>query len=72
MATRAERFVKEKLKTPSTAKFLGDCKAWYSRTQDLWNTHGSLDAQNIFGATVRYRYVAQVHYDRHNDKDRWK
>lgn len=60
------RFVQKRLRSPSTAKFpgataqgvtvvdMGDCR---------FQVVSYVDAQNGFGATIRSRYSALMHYD---------
>lgn len=56
-----ETFVKQQLKSPSTAQFtvtmhgqiVGD---------GLWAVVGTVDAQNSFGATIRNSYYCRVHH----------
>lgn len=63
-AVVAERFVKQTLKAPATAKFpwgagtalpLGDCK---------WQVTSYVDAQNSFGAQIRTHYRAKLQFDK--------
>lgn len=62
----AQDIVKESIPTPSTAKF---CKWSEMVTQDLGNGHyqcsGWVDAENLYGATVRYDFL--VYYTATDD-----
>ncbi len=67
----AQKFVEERLKAPSTAKFpysssegvrieyQGDCK---------YKVRAYVDAQNSFGAMIRTRYYAEVQNTKGTDK----
>jgi hypothetical protein len=65
----SEDFVKERLKSPSTAKFPtafdyinGDgCMALFNN--GVWTLSSWVDSQNSFGAMIRSHYVAQLTYD---------
>ena len=66
----AEKFVKNNLKAPSTAKFpLVHPKELISGGKNIWSINSYVDAQNSFGAQIRNRYRAKV-MDLGNDK--WK
>lgn len=62
----AERFVKDRLKAPSTAKFPGfwddangeGCVAYFN--DGTWRISSWVDSQNSFGAQIRTHYVAQL------------
>lgn len=65
----SDEFIKDRLKSPSTAKFssYGDSKAIYlgdCRVQHV----GYVDAQNSFGAVVRNRYVSVTIYNKTRGK----
>lgn len=72
-AVMCEEFVKEKLKSPGTAKFSGvtetkiktlhDKKPWKYKV-DAW-----VDSQNDFGGVVRNPYLCTVST---SDNDEWK
>lgn len=55
----AQHAVKDKLKSPSTAKF-SDEKV--QRANDMVMVSGNVDAQNGFGATLRNSYLVQINY----------
>ncbi len=67
----SDQLIKERLKSPSTAKFssygemktvyLGDCRVQHT---------GYVDAQNGFGATVRSQYVSVTIYNQANGQYR--
>lgn len=52
-----ERFVKDRLKSPGSAKFSGE-----STTQagGAWTVKGAVDSQNAFGAMLQNRYTCTV------------
>lgn len=53
----AEKAVKEKLKSPSTAQFCTTTEATIGRNGNTWTVKGWVDAQNGLGATVRANFV---------------
>jgi hypothetical protein len=55
----AEKFVSNRLKAPSTAKFPWSCNAIKNGNQ--WTVRGYVDAQNSFGAMLRSHYTVIVH-----------
>ena len=55
----AEKYVKGKLKSPSTAKFSGESATLSGST---WTVTGTVDAQNGFGATVRSTFRVTVKF----------
>lgn len=62
-AFHAQRFVKNKLKAPSTAKFPATQLAQVSRTnQGTYIVTSYVDSQNGFGAMIRTDYVAEIKY----------
>ncbi|WP_340382292.1 hypothetical protein U5640_36305 [Streptomyces sp. SS7] len=70
-----EDFVKQRLKSPSTADFPGVTDADYAKTTTLSDTKpwkykvtGVVDSQNGFGAIVRSAYVCTVST---KDNDTW-
>jgi hypothetical protein len=68
-----EDFVKQKLKSPSTAKFPGvfDGKAdhiKYLRNQE-YRIVSWVDSQNAFGATIRTRFIGEI---QQISKDEWQ
>lgn len=74
-AIMCEDFVKQRLKSPSTARFPGVTDTDYATTKVLSDTKpwkyqvtGVVDSQNGFGATVRSTYVCTVST---KDKDTW-
>jgi hypothetical protein len=66
----AEVYVKTKLKAPSTAKFAGPeaySTWWVGECKFAVSSY--VDAENSFGAQVRNKFTAKVHYDPR--EDRW-
>lgn len=53
----AEKAVKGKLKSPSTAKFCSVTEATIGCSGNTWVVRGCVDAQNGFGATIRTQFV---------------
>lgn len=53
----AEKKVKEKLKSPSTAKFCSHEEYTISVSGNTWTVSGYVDAQNSFGATLRNTFT---------------
>ena len=53
----AEKAVKDKLKSPSTAQFCTTTEATIGRNGNTWTVKGWVDAQNSYGATVRANFV---------------
>lgn len=53
----AEKAVKGKLKSPSTAKFCSVTEATIGCSGNTWVVRGWVDAQNGFGATVRTQFA---------------
>ena len=53
----AEKAVKGKLKSPSTAKFCSVTEATIGCSGNTWVVRGWVDAQNGFGATIRTQFV---------------
>jgi len=66
--TMAERFVTERLKSPSTANFGGLLSGNYQNPEECvtslgqgeYRVKGWVDSQNAFGATVRTQFVLMV------------
>jgi hypothetical protein len=60
----AKRYVKDRLKAPSTAKF-----PWYSDgfvekgLSDRWVVTSYVDAQNSFGAMLRVPFMVEMIYE---------
>ena len=68
----AESFVKNRLKSPSTAKFASiiDDEVSMKNTENCTHIVKSfVDSQNVFGATIRNRYIAVLTYSK--ETDRW-
>lgn len=61
---KAEEFVKNTLKSPSTAKFV-DNKMVYKKDHN-YIVFVSVDAQNSFGATLRENYMVAFTLDANN------
>lgn len=61
----AQKFVKEQLKSPSTAEF-APCRepdTVVTRTERLWMVRSWVDAENSFGANLRNDFTAKlIHY----------
>lgn len=72
----AESFVKDRLKSPSTARFGGILRGDYQNPREcvtyLGNTEycviGWVDARNTFGGLVRTDFVLRL---RRNDENSW-
>ena len=66
----SQKFVKDRLKSPSTAKFCDFDEAVVSTTgednrtdpgRDSYTVRGWVDAQNSFGAVLRNRFICKLH-----------
>ena len=60
----ARKFVESSLKAPSTAtwsRFRDDRSAAIALGYDVWETSGEVDAQNSFGAYLRYPWRMVLH-----------
>jgi len=64
-----QKFVKEKLKSPSTAKFPSLDYKYQTRENHVYYIEGYVDSQNSFGATVRTEFAGTI---QQVDKDKWK
>lgn len=53
-----EQIVKNRLKAPSTAKFLNQAAVYDEATQ-TYKVQGDVDSQNSFGATIRSTFYAE-------------
>lgn len=60
--TIAEKEVKAKLKSPSTAKFSFSSETSVTRNGNTWRVTGWVDAQNGFGATLRNSYAVKIEF----------
>ncbi|WP_455502025.1 hypothetical protein [Gemmiger sp.] len=60
--TIAEKEVKAKLKSPSTAKFSSSSETSVTRSGNTWRITGWVDAQNGFGATLRNSYTVKIEF----------
>lgn len=60
--TIAEKEVKAKLKSPSTAKFSSFSEISVTRSGNTWCVSGWVDAQNGFGATLRNSYTVKIEF----------
>ncbi len=58
----AEKAVKEKLKSPSTAEFSPMSETTATKSGDTWTVSGWVDAQNSFGATMRNNYTVVIKF----------
>lgn len=59
--TAAKILVKEKLKSPSTAKFPASSSEYLAQKaedENIWVVSGYVDAKNGFGATIRTKWIA--------------
>lgn len=63
---QCERWVKEKLKSPSTAKFSEEVRT--ARGSSAWTITGQVDSQNSFGAMVRSGWSCTIELD----EDTWR
>lgn len=66
----AQNFVKDRLKAPSTAEFVGSIGDGIQASYIGECTHiiiGKVDAQNSYGAPVRSNYVVQLKYNKADD-----
>lgn len=62
----AEDFVKEKLKSPSTAKFPGllDRDKHIAKTSEgVYKIYSWVESQNSFGATIRTRFSCTIRFE---------
>ncbi|GLP98708.1 hypothetical protein GCM10007891_05620 [Methylophaga thalassica] len=69
-AAMAQKFVRDRLKSPSTADFVGSVGAGIQASYIGECTHiivGKVDAQNSFGATVRNTYMVELKYNKADD-----
>lgn len=53
-----EQVIKNRLKSPSTAKFLNQA-AVYDEENQIYKVQGDVDSQNSFGATIRSTFYAE-------------
>lgn len=58
----AQRFVRNQLKSPSTAEFPACHTMTISRAGNTWTVASYVDAQNSFGAMLRNRFLAEIEY----------
>lgn len=67
----AQKFAKDELKAPSTAKFAscGEPDTTVTQTERIWNVRSFVDAENSFGAQLRNRFTAKLIY--YPAKDTW-
>ena len=66
--TMCAEFVKDRLKSPSTAKFDYRSETAVHHGKGRYTVTGAVDAQNAFGATIRTQYICELHYDSTTDK----
>lgn len=64
-----KKFVKERLKAPSTAKFQGCNDVKVTREDKEWALVGWVDAQNGFGAQIRNYYTVFLFLESVRSKD---
>ena len=55
-----KNYVKENLKSPSTAKFPSKQEVEITKNKDTYIIRGYVDSENSFGATVRTKYIAEI------------
>ena len=65
----AQRYVKSRLKCPSTAEFPDASVASISCEDSVYTVFSYVDAQNSFGAMIRTYYEVTLTYD--SEKDDW-
>lgn len=66
----AEDFVKEKLKSPSSAKFSSTSEKDIKEIEDnVWEVSGSVEAENSFGANIKNNFIVEMEYD--PDHESW-
>lgn len=64
----AKNFIKEKLKSPGSAKFSHLTETGVTKYNGcIFEFSGYVDAQNSFGATLREKYKIKIKYDRTKD-----
>ncbi len=60
----AKSFVRDSLITPATASFPWDPNKYAAtksrRCDSCWIVEGYVDAQNLFGANIRYKWVVDI------------
>lgn len=59
----AEKAVKNKLKSPSTAEFCSHKEYSITCSGDTWTVSGYVDAQNSFGATLRNDFTVKFTFE---------
>ena len=59
----AEKAVKSKLKSPSTAEFCSHKEYSITCSGDTWTVSGYVDAQNSFGATLRNDFTVKFTFE---------
>lgn len=57
----AKDFIKEKLKSPSTADFPYECN-WKADSENTYTIKSYVDSQNGFGATIRTNFIIKVQF----------
>ncbi len=58
-------FVKDELKSPTTAKFPSEerhSSPWEGKPDGYYEVLAAVDAENSFGSLMRTRYLCQIHY----------
>jgi hypothetical protein len=64
-----EKFAKDRLLSPSSAKFSPDAETKaVSLSDERWTITGYVDSQNVYGAMLRNRYTCTVKY---LGEDKW-
>lgn len=59
----AEKAVKNKLKSPSTAEFCSHKEYSITCSRNTWTVSGYVDAQNSFGATLRNNFTVKFTFE---------
>ena len=62
----AENVVKNKLKSPASAKFCKHKEYTITRSGNTWTIKGYVDAQNSFGATLRNTFTVRITFTSSN------
>jgi hypothetical protein len=56
----SQKFVNDRLKAPSTAKYPSSSDVSIKQTGNKWIVTGYVDAQNSFGAMIRQNYICEM------------
>jgi len=63
--TAVQMFILRRISTPSTAYFF-QRNDRVNQGKNLWSIHGSFDAENQFGATIRHNFSSTLKYKAHD------